>query len=424
MKLHLLGCSHHNAALSVRERLAFSPEATSDALGRLKMLYPGCEAVILSTCNRVEVYTACESPAEIPSHQQMAEFLSDFHGIDLFDFFDDLFERTGDDTVRHLFTVAASLDSMVVGEPQILAQVKQAYHLAQQCETVGPLIHAAFQAAIRVARRVSTETEVHQRRVSIPSVAVAEFASQIFQRLDDKHVLVIGAGEMGRDTLRYLCDAGARDIAVINRSAERAAAVAAEFDGRPVTWERLDDELAAADLIVSTTGATEPVIPLERYQAVEARRFQRPLFILDLAVPRDFDPAIGDCLGVYLYGIDDLQVACERNRRQRDRELPSALRIIEEETDRFMGDLYHRATGPMIRRLKENWHDIKEEELRRLFNKSPLLEDEMRDEIQRAFDRLVNKLLHPPLESLRDEAREGVPHPLLDAFKRLFQIKD
>ncbi len=424
MKLHLLGCNHHNTPVAVRERLAFSPEQASDALGRLKLLFPTTEAVILSTCNRVEIYTACESTGEVPSHQQLAEFLADFHGIDPFRFFDDLFERTGEDVVRHLFTVAASLDSMVVGEPQILSQVKQAYQIATDCETAGPLTHAVFQTAIKVARRVASETAIHQRRVSIPSVAVSDFATQIFERLDDKHVLVLGAGEMGEETLRYLRDAGARDIVVINRTRARAEALAEKFQGRPADWEQLDEELIAADLIVSTTGASRPVVTLKRYQRIEARRYQRPLFVLDLAVPRDFEPAIGDCLGVYLYGIDDLEAACEENRRQRDRELPAALRIIEQETEQFMGDLYHRATGPVIKRLKQNWHHIKQEELRRLFNKLPQLEDRARGEIEQSFDRLVNKLLHPPLESLRDEAREGVPHPLLDAFKRLFQLKD
>lgn len=424
MNVHLVGCSHHSASIAVREQLAFSSAQAGEALLRLRREFPQAEAVVLSTCNRIEVYTASEEPQNVPSHQQVAEFLADFHGVELYDIFDDLFERTGSDAVRHLFTVAASLDSMVVGEPQILSQVRQAYQLATEKNSTGPLTHAIFQTALKVARRVVNETSVHRKRVSIPSVAVAEFAKDIFERFDDKRILVLGAGEMAEETLQYLTDEGARDMTIVNRSLERARVLANRVGGNVAPWAQLGEQLAAADLVVSTTSASEPVVTLEEFRDIESARYQRPLCILDLAVPRDFEPAIGECLGVYLYSIDDLRETCERNRRQRDLELPMALGIIEEETDRFMADLYHQTTGPIIKRLRENWDQIKKDELRRLFNKLPDLEDRAHDEINRFSDRLVNKLLHPPLESLRDEARHGIPHHLLEAFKRLFQLKD
>jgi len=179
-----------------------------------------------------------------------------------------------------------------------------------------------------------------------------------------------------------------------------------------------------ADVVVSTTGATQPIVSAERFRALHSQRQQKSLMILDLAIPRDFEPSVGEMLNVYLYDIDDLSEACERNRKERDEELPQALKIIEEETQRFMEDLNHRATSPVIRRLKMGWERPKEDELRRLFNKLPELDDRARSEIQRAFDRLVNKLLHPPLESLRDESRQGVPHSLLDALKTLFKLRD
>ena len=176
--------------------------------------------------------------------------------------------------------------------------------------------------------------------------------------------------------------------------------------------------------MITTTGATEPIVTLDDFRRVEPHRFQRPLFVLDLAVPRDFDPRIGDCLGVYLYSIDDLERACRRNTELRQQELPRAQVIIEQETARFMAELHHRATGPVIRRLKHHWQEPKDQELRRLFNKLPDLDDRGREEIAHSFDRLVNKLLHPPLESLRDESQHGTPHALLDALKRLFQLHD
>ena len=218
MKVQMIGCSHHLSPVAVRERLAFGPAQVCEALDSLRQRFPQAEAVLLSTCNRVEIYTAAEDPNASPTHEQVAQFMADFHGLPIYEIFDDLFERTGEDAVRHLFMVAASLDSMVVGEPQILAQVKQAYEVAKTRDTAGPLTHGIFQAAVRVARRVTNETSLHQRRVSIPSVAVGDFAAQIFERFDDKHVLVVGAGEMGEETLRYLQNEGAHDVTVINRS--------------------------------------------------------------------------------------------------------------------------------------------------------------------------------------------------------------
>jgi glutamyl-tRNA reductase len=424
MKLQMIGCSHHHSSVAVRERLAFSPVQVGEALEGLRKRFPQVEAVLLSTCNRVEIYTAAEDPELGPSHEEVAQFVADFHRLPMFEIFDDLFERTGEDAVRHLFTVAASLDSMVVGEPQILAQVKQAYEMAKDRQSIGPLTHSIFQTAVRVARRVATETTLHQRRISIPSVAVGDFASQIFERFDDKRILVIGAGEMGEETLRYLQNEGARDVTVVNRNFARAEQLAERWQGRATHWEQLPRHLAWADLVISTTGAPKPIVTLALYKQIEAARYQRPLFILDLALPRDFEPAIGDRLGVYLYSIDDLQAACEKNRRDRDQELPSAIHIVEQETSRFMADLHHRATAPIIKRLREGWQQPKEDELRRLFNKLPDLDVKARDEIGQAFDRLVNKLLHPPLESLRSEAEKGPPHGLLDALKRLFQLKD
>jgi glutamyl-tRNA reductase len=424
MKLQMVGCSYHTVSVEHREKLVFDAEKAGLALGRLRERFPIAEAVLLSTCNRVEIYSAAENSSAVPTHEEVARFVAEFHGLPLAEVFDELHERTDEDAVRHLFTVAASLDSMVVGEPQILAQVKQAYELANRSGSTGPLTHSAFQAAVRLARRVQTETQVHQKRVSIPSIAVADFASQIFERFDGKQILVIGAGDMAEETLRYLQEAGGHQVAVVNRNIARARELAERWQGRAEPWERLPDLLTAADLVVSTTGANDPVIRLASFLKIEQHRYQRPLFILDLAIPRDFEPAIGERPGVYLYSIDDLQSACQRNRAERDRELPAAIHIVEQETARFMADLRHRATAPIIRRLKADWQSSKEDELRRLFGKLSHLDDRSRQEILQSFDRLINKLLHPPLESLRSEALSGPPHGLLEALKRLFHISD
>jgi glutamyl-tRNA reductase len=425
MKLQVVGCSHHSSTVEIRERLAFNPEQVRRALQNLRTLYPETEAVLLSTCNRVELYVASENGERCPTHHDVVSFLAEFHGLQASDVFNQLFEHTGEDFVRHLFTVAASLDSMVVGEAQILGQVKQAYELAQTENSVGTLTNAAFQSALRVAKRVASETAIQQRRVSIPSVAVVDFAKQFFERFDDKQVLIIGAGDMAEETVRYLLDEGARHMTLVNRNRERAEALAEKMGGQVMPWEKLTDLLVTADLVVSTTGAMQPIVTVDHYREIEQRRFQRPLFILDLAVPRDFEPTIGNFTGVYLCSVDDLHAACDRNRKEREKEWPRAERIIEEETARFMTDLHHRATGPTIKRLKNLADNMKQEELVRLMNKlGPTFEDKARQEIERSFDRLINKLLHPPLESLRDEASQGQPHGLLEALKRLFRLSD
>jgi glutamyl-tRNA reductase len=423
MNVQVVGCSHHGTSIAVRERLAFGKEQAVEALQQWRLAFHDVEGVLLSTCNRVEIYAASQT-APIPGVEEIGQFLARFHKLDAKEIVPHLFVNSDEAAVRHLFGVAASLDSMVLGEPQILAQVKQAYQAATEREATGPLLHMAFQAAIRVARRVTTETAIHQRRVSIPSVAVADFARQIFERFDDKETLVIGAGDMAEETLRYLRDEGARRITVINRSFERALDRAREWEGRARPWEELHAALAEADLVISTTGAGRPIVALEDFRPIHFARQQRPLFVLDLAVPRSFDPAIGACPEVYLYSVDDLQAACQNNRLLRDKELPAAMRIIDQETRRFMAEFYHRATGPVIQQLREGWDKPKEEELRRLMNRLPDLNERAREEIRLSFDRLVNKLLHPPLESLRDESREGVPHGLLDALARLFHLRD
>jgi glutamyl-tRNA reductase len=424
MKLLLVGCSHHNAPIEVREKLAFDQSQAAVALARWNAEFPHTEAVLLSTCNRVELYTATPLASEGPNTQQVVKFLANFHGESSQSAAEQLVEHTGDKAVRHLFTVASSLDSMVLGEPQIVAQVKQAYALAQQCESAGPLIHDLFQSALHTAKRVAGETSINEKRVSIPSIAVTDFARQIFDRFDDKQILVIGAGEMADETLAYLRGEGAKHITVINRSFERGRELAEKYSGQAAAWDTLSDQLIAADLIISTTGAHDPIVTLESYKQIEEARFQRPLVVLDLAVPRDFDLRVGERLNVYLYSIDDLQAACEQNRQLRDRELPAAMAIVDQEISKFMTNLNHRATRPVIQRLRTGWESVREQELKRLYNKLPNLDDNMREEIEQAFERFVNKVLHPPMESLRDESKNGTPHGLIDAFKRLFRLED
>lgn len=424
MNLQMVGCSHQHTSLQIRERLAFSREQVSQALVQFRQEFPDAEAVLLSTCNRVELYTASDQPERHPSAREIAQFMAGFHGLSAGEISEQLRGQQGAAAVRHLFTVAASLDSMVLGEAQILSQVKEAYDLATAGQMTGPLTHRAFQAAIRVAKRIARETEIHRKRVSIPSVAVGDFVGRIYESLDDKWVLLIGAGEMAQETVRCLQAEGTPRIVIVNRDPARAQALALRYAGEARRWEELDEWLQKVDLVVSTTGASAPLVTIDRFRAAQRQRHQRPLTILDLAVPRDFDPAIGDLVGVYLYSLDDLAQACQANQDARRKEWPRAQRIIEEEVELFWGQLAQRHTGTTIRQLRDQADALKLQELSRLRNKLPGLEPRAQREIERAFDRLVSKLLHSPCESLRDEAGHGVPYGLLHAVRRLFRLED
>ena len=421
MNLQLVGCSHHQSNVSIREQLAFSENQIRPFLQSFYESFPHSEAVLLSTCNRTELYVAGREPNNLPSQDVLIDLWAENRGFSRHDIRGDLFAHEGQQAVQHLFSVAASLDSMVLGEAQILSQVKQAYQMACETNQEIPLSHQIFQTAIRVARRVANETKIHANRVSIPSIAVGSFARQIFERFDNKRILIIGAGEMASETLTYLQENGGQDVAVVNRTKERAAELAAKFNGQVFDWQQLENELVKADIIVSTTGATQPVVTTELFDRVVAKRQQRPVFILDLAIPRDFEPAIGERLNVYLYSIDDLERECERNRKARKSEWPKAQKIIDKETQLFMQQMKHRSGGAAIAQLKQQANEIRDSELQRLMNRLDGVSDEHRKEIDYAFSRLVNKILHPPLESLKEESSEG-SSGLLDAMKRLFRL--
>ena len=423
MNLLAISCTHQTAQLALRERLAFvNADALRRAYQRLAALFPNVEFVVLSTCNRVEVYLAGPVNAEMPTFAQIAQFLAEFHQMPLDDFVGELRELNGTGVVMHLFEVVSSLDSMVLGEPQIVAQVKEAYRQAEENQACGPFTHALFQAAIRTSARVRSETRLAEGKVSIASVAVGEFGKSIFDNFRDKTVLIIGAGEMAEETLRYLKDEGVTEVVVVNRNAERARKLAGDCGGVPISWSDLDTWLGQADVIVSTTGADKPIIDAARFSAARKGVRAKPAFILDLGAPRDFDPAVGDLEGVFLYDIDSLQRTCEKNRKARIREIEQAGKIVDAETARLMAEFYRRAGGEVVTQLREGWHEIAQQELERLFKKSPHLDNQDREAIERTIERIVNKLLHPPLEALKVESHDGAAHGLIHALKRLFGL--
>jgi len=421
----MIGCSHHSMPLAIRERLSFTEDQCGKALVAFREKFPDCECVLLNTCNRVELYVGSSEESSLPTTRELMEFVTGFHNQPTQEFEQHFLKLDSKQAIDHLFSVASSIDSIVLGETQIASQVHDAYERATQGGFTGPTMHAAFQHANQVAKRVTNETEIHRRRISVPSVAVSEIASEFFERFDDKQIVVIGSGEMGVETLQYLKSAGAKRITIVNRSEDKAQVVAEKFSVQTQPWDKLDFLLTDADLVVSTTGAAQPIMTESRYRAIASNRTKGTLLVLDLAVPRDFESGIGRMPGVYLYSVDDLQAVCDRNRTFREQQLPKAQKIIREESDRLLGDWNHRSSGATIRALRDQAEQMKQSELSRLLGKQAMANStpEMQQEIGAAFERLINKMLHSPLQSIRDVAQTEQRETLVSALRKLFQIR-
>jgi glutamyl-tRNA reductase len=423
LKLLVVGCNFEKTPVEVRERVAFHEKAIPRALDDLTSQY-GCEAVILSTCNRVEIYLGRPAPDASLDADLVAEFLAEFHHFSIEQLRPQLYHHPDVEAVRHLFRVAASLDSLVVGEGQIAKQVHQAYEIAQACSSVGPLLHALFQHANAVAGRVRTETGICRGRVSISSVAV-DYVREVFDRFDDKTILVIGAGKMGELTLRHLRQLQPHHILVTNRNLDNGKALAQECQGEAVPWEQLDEALVRADIVLSTTAAAEPVVSLERFEKIREHRAGRPLIILDIAVPRDFDPRIHDGEQTFLFNIDDLKRIREQTLDDRRKHLIPAEAIVEHETQKFLRDWARRRNGPLIARLTEDLEVKRRAVLQGLLDYfDGRLTPEDRDFLEGAFRKLQNQFLHGPISALTEEAHEDSAHTMREALRKLFRLED
>jgi glutamyl-tRNA reductase len=424
MILLTAGLSHRTAPVELRERVAFDQERLVVALDQLVARY-GCEAVILSTCNRVEMYLARAETAAALDAALIAEFLGEFHQLSGDHLLSHLYEFHHADAVRHLFRVVASLDSLIVGEGQIAGQVKRAYEIAHAHGTAGPVLHFLFQQAFQVAKRVRTETGIARGHVSVSSAAV-DYVRQVFEHFDDKTILVIGAGKMGELTLQHLRQLQPRRIWVANRSPEKAEAVAAGCGGTAIIWDDLDGALAKADIILSTTGAAEPIVSLERYEKTQARRKSgNPVVILDIAVPRDFDPRIHDGDRTCLFNIDDLKRIREQTLSDRKRHIAPAEAIVEEEQHRFLKDWARRQHAPVIARLTREFEAKRQAIVEQLFNRlNGRLTGDDRAYIEGAFRLLQNQFLHGPISVLAEEPHESGGHTLLDALRKLFRLPE
>jgi glutamyl-tRNA reductase len=418
--------------------LAFDGDKLGRGLDAFASNFPGNEFVILSTCNRVEVYAAGPLDA-MPEADSLARFLADFHGEPHDTLSGHLIHYLDEGVVGHLFRVAASLESLVLGEGQILGQVRDAYGAAVGRKTVGQVGHALFQQAIRVGKLVREKTGMDQGKLSVASVAV-DVAREVFDTFADKTVLVIGAGKMGDLTLRHLEALKPGRILITNRSPDKAEAAATRWGGRAVAFESLHQHLIAADLVISTTGAAEPIITRDNFIRVQRARRNRLALILDIAMPRDFDPMIGDLDQVTLYNVDDLLAQAEQNRLRRQKGVDPALVIIEKETASCYAFLRHQQdVGAILRQLGSQADTTRLRELDALFASRPGLSEADRDAIAHTFMRFQNQLLHRPRAAVRSAAVEhdggqclphlpphdpSHSHPLLNAVRHLFGLGD
>jgi glutamyl-tRNA reductase len=393
-----LGVDHRSAPTAVREALAFEGERHQRGLDVLKAGAPAAEFVLLSTCNRVEVYSAAET--DPPDAEALAGILARFHDVPVAMLNGHLVARHDEAAVGHLFRVAAGLESLVPGEGQILGQVRDAYKRASDCQAVGPILHHVFQRALRLGKRVREETGLDRGKCSVASVAV-DVARAVFDRFEDKAVLVIGTGAMGELTLQHLAALRPGVLLVTNRDSTRAHAVAARWGGRVIPFDGLDDALAQADVVLSTTAAAEPIVTVDRYARIQQVRGNRLSLILDLAVPRDFDPRVGELEQVTLYNVDDLRAQAEQNLQGRHAQIDRARLIIEGESAACLAALHQRRhAGALLRQLGDYAEAVLRRELDRLFAAQPELTEAQRTVIARTMSRLSNQLLHQPRAAL------------------------
>ena len=416
MQLALVGLSHKTAPVEVRERLAFSNDALRLALTSLVDRQAVNEAMILSTCNRVEVV------AESPDDRLIRDFICEFHQIPQDALSNHFYSYRNVDAIRHVFRVTASLDSMVIGEPQILGQVKEAYRIAMDAGTVGMHLTALMNRAFAVAKKVRSETGISQSAVSV-SYAAVELARKIFGDLSGKTVMIIGASKMGELAAKHLKRAGASSVLVTNRTFERAVELAKVFEGAAVPFEHFIDHMAGADIVITSTGAPHFIIGKNLAEQVIHRRKNKPIFFIDIAVPRDIDPAVNGIDNAFLYDIDDLQQVIDANLKERLKEAMRAEEIVDNEVEAFCLKMQTRDVVPTIVQLQESLEKVRRDEIERNRRHLKDLSPDQQAAVDQITKSIVNKILHPPIEQLKQMAHDPQGADLAELIRKIFNVK-
>ena len=421
MELLVVGLNHKTAPIEIRECLAFPGDQLEDALCKVHSLPSVKEDLIVSTCNRVEIYAATRETQK--AILDLKEFLSRYHGLPLRKFERCLYAHVGEEAVRHIFRVASSLDSMVLGEPQILGQIKDAYDRSQQANTSGLILHRLLHRAFRVAKRVRTETKIVIGAISVSSVAV-ELAEKIFGSLQKKTVLLVGAGEMCELAARHLVSVGADKILVTNRTHERAVSLAQEFKGEAIPFEDMAQGLKKADIVISATDSPQYLIRHDQITRLIRDRRQKPIFFIDIADPRNIEPKVGDVENVFLYNIDDLQKVANENMKDREKEAERAEEIVREEMAKFVNWYRSLDVTPTIVALRKKFEEIRKKELEKTLALHPNLSEKERLSLEALTSAIVNKILHTPITLLKQTDEEAMADLYLDALHALFGLPE
>lgn len=420
MNLVLVGINHRTAPVEVRERMfiqeAHLPAAVSDLVSRPGIL----EGMILSTCNRVEVISNADERVE--PEPILRQFLSDLHHFDLAPWERYFYWWRQEEAIRHLYRVAASLDSMILGEPQILGQVKQAYAVSRESGGLSGALNEIVNQALSVARKVRRETALGSNAVSI-SYAAVELARKIFGGLEGKSILVVGAGKMSELAARHLLQAGAKTIFVANRTYERARELAEAFHGAAIRYEQLFETINQADIVISSTRAPGFVVTRPQAEHLMSARRKRPIFFVDIAVPRDIDPAINELENAFVYDIDDLEQVVDANRKQREREAIRAEQMIEEEVNKTTRRLASRELVPTIVALESRLNQIRESEMERFRGRLSELTPDERLAVDEMMRRMLNKILHGPITELKSGAGRPDHSALVEMVRKVFGVE-
>ncbi len=421
MNLTLLGINHRTAPVDVREKMNIPEARLAEAVSDLVRREGICEGMILSTCNRVEVTASAAD--EVDAEPLIRRFLADHHHCDLGNFTQFFYRLRQEEVVKHLFRVASSLDSMIVGEPQILGQLRQAYATARTVGAMNGTLNDVVNQALAVAKRVRRETALGSAAVSV-SYAAVELAKKIFGGLQGKTIFIVGAGKMSELAAKHLLRSGATSILVSNRTYDRAQELAAAFHGTAVPFENLFEQMAQADIVISSTGSQQPIITRPQVEKLLSARKNRPIFFVDIAVPRDVDPAVNAVDNVFLYDIDDLGHVVDANKKQREREAVWAEEIIDTEVQRTLKRLASRDVVPTIVALEDRLNRIRAAELERYQGKLAGMSPEQREVVDALTRGMMNKILHGPITELKSGAGEPESATLVKLISKIFGLGD
>ncbi|NPA17482.1 glutamyl-tRNA reductase [Persephonella sp.] len=420
MEIFATGLNYKTAPVEIREKLAIPEDKLPDILEKINQIPSVFESCILSTCNRVEIYGVTDSPEE--AYTDILKILSSYSGLKIDELKKYIFLYTDKDAIKHIFQVSSSLDSMVIGEPQIVCQFKDSFTRAREFKTVKHIMTRLFDKAMNVSKKIRTSTGISRRAVSI-SYAAIELAKKIFGDLSDKNVLLLGAGEMAELAARHLASAGVRHIFVSNRTFEKAVQLADEFGGSAIRFNKLFEFLPEADIIIVSTGAKEPILRKEHFKEIDRIRQGKPVFIIDISVPRNVADDVNDIENVFLYNIDDLKMVVDRNLEERKIAAESAKILIDEEVAKFDRWLKQLRVNPVIAKIRHTADEIREAQLERLFNSMPYLNEKERENIDLAVRAIINKLLHRPTMYIKDRATKENSEFYVEMFEEMFSPK-